>query len=323
MNNVNYTPPPNPKTSEGELRQVGFELEFSGISIAQTRKVLEEFGATSVKDSAVEAKFEHPLGSFNLELDAALIKNIAQEQGFKEGDSTWFDLLTQAASVVVPVEIVCPPIPFDQLGELDPLLLALRKAGAQGTTESALAAYGVHINTEAPNLAPQTLYRYLLAFCLAQWWLVEAHEVDLTRRLSPFVDLFPESYLLHLINQGEASNIQTLIDEYIEYNPTRNRALDMLPLFSWIDEDRVRGQLDSELIKKRPTFHYRLPNCHIERAAWSLRDEWDRWLQVEKLASAPELLIQLGKDYVENHKFLLGVNRKQWVSKIQTCLNDL
>ena len=309
---------PQPKKSlnaQGKPRNVGFELEFSGISISETMKVLQRFGAQATNILAVEAQFEHELGVFNLELDAAFIKNIAKENEFQSGDSTWFDILTQAASLIVPVEIVCPPIAIHQLHQLDPLLDALRQAGAKGTSESPLAAYGVHINAETPALDVTTLYQYLLAFCLMQWWLVEAHEVDLTRRLSPFVDLFPENYLQHLIEQGPPSDEKTLIHDYIQFNPTRNRALDMLPLFSWIDNELVQGQIDSKLIKKRPTFHYRLPNCHIEKHSWSLRDEWLRWLEVEYLANDPQALMSLAKNYSESHTFLLGVNRKQWVEK--------
>ncbi|MEM6354465.1 MAG: amidoligase family protein, partial [Pseudomonadota bacterium] len=73
-------------------------------------------------------------------------------------------------------------------------------------------------------------------------------------------------------------------------NPTRNRPLDLLPILADLDADRVRAALPSEKIKPRPAYHYRLPDCRIDDAAWSPRDEWLRWLAVERLAANSALL---------------------------------
>jgi hypothetical protein len=43
-----------------------------------------------------------------------------------------------------------------------------------------------------------------------------------------------------------------------------------LPLLAEIDSDRVRRFVNDPRIKARPAFHYRLANCHIERADWSV-----------------------------------------------------
>ncbi|OBX33760.1 putative amidoligase enzyme [Halomonas elongata] len=32
-------------------------------------------------------------------------------------------------------------------------------------------------------------------------------------------------------------DLRTLIDDYLEYNPTRNRELDLLPLFAYLDPE--------------------------------------------------------------------------------------
>ena len=58
----------------------------------------------------------------------------------------------------------------------------------------------------------------------------------------------------------------------------------MLPLFAWIDEDRVRTTIDDPRIKPRPTFHYRLPNAQVSDSLWSLAEDWNRWVVVETLA---------------------------------------
>ncbi len=59
----------------------------------------------------------------------------------------------------------------------------------------------------------------------------------------------------------------------------------MLPLFVYLDENRVRSQVDDELVKPRPTFHYRLPDCDIHKPEWGLHVAWNDWVEVERLAA--------------------------------------
>ena len=92
-------------------------------------------------------------------------------------------LLTDVARQIVPLEVVCPPVPADQLAALDPMVSALRAAGALGTSDSLIYAFGLHINTELPDFDSKTLVPYLKAYCVAQNWLVKAHRVDALRRL--------------------------------------------------------------------------------------------------------------------------------------------
>ncbi len=87
------------------------------------------------------------------------------------------------------------------------------------------------------------------------------------------------------IERDYRPDIETLIDDYLEANPDRNRALDSLPLFAHIDEPRVRDVVDDDRIKPRPTLHYRLPNCDIDVDGWSVSTAWNHWLQVELLAN--------------------------------------
>ena len=82
---------------------------------------------------------------------------------------------------------------------LSPMVKALRDIGAVGTQESLVAAYGVHINTELPKLDVDTVYHYLRAFCILQWWLVEENNVDPARKLSPYIQLFNEDYIKQLL----------------------------------------------------------------------------------------------------------------------------
>jgi hypothetical protein len=79
-------------------------------------------------------------------------------------------------------------------------------------------------------------------------------DINLTRRITSYIDPFPIEYVRKVIAPAYRPDLGTLIDDYLEHNPTRNRALDLLPLFLHLDEERVRAITDDPLIKPRPTF---------------------------------------------------------------------
>lgn len=304
------------------MRRVGFELEFSGISLAQAAQALvESLGATQVSSTAAEQRLRvDELGEFAVELDWSLLKRTAAQAEHPLAHEVLAQV-GRAAQVLVPVEVVCPPLPLDSLERLDPMVTALRRAGAQGTASSLVAAFGTHINAEAPNLDAQTVHDYLRAFCLLQWWLQDAHEVDPTRRLTSYVDLYPEAYVECTLADAPA-DFDRLFDEYLRHNASRNRALDLLPLLAEIDSARVRAAIDDPRIKARPAFHYRLPNCAIEREDWSLQQGWNLWWVVEQLAQRRDALDALAAHFRERKRPLLGVSRADWVEFIDRWLRD-
>jgi hypothetical protein len=221
----------------------------------------------------------------------------------------------------VPIEVVAPPIALDQLSRLDTMVRALRIAGAQGTDESFIAAYGVHINPEIPEQTPEVIHRYLRAFALLQWWLMDAHELDPMRRLTPYINPWPEAYLLEVLSLDDPGQNE-LIDSYLTHNPTRNRALDMLPLFAHLDRERVQGVVEDRRVKSRPTFHYRLPNCRIEQSDWSLARSWRLWCTVEALAWDDDALNTLGAAFLDAQRPLLGVAHADWIETVSLWLAD-
>lgn len=257
------------------------------------------------------------LGEFQVELDWEYLKKEAEQMS----GADHVTLLRDAASLVVPVEVVCPPIPITALNKLDPLVSKLHQAGARGTDDSLLAAYGVHINASLPAMDADTIHRYIKAFSLLQWWLVKAHAVNISRRMTPYIDLYPEVYVKKLI-ETEHPDMDGIFEDYLKHNATRNRALDLLPLLAHIDEKRVRQVVDDDRIKARPTFHYRLPNCAINESDWDLSQSWNLWCLVEELACQTELLTKLGKDFIEASRPLLGVNQKLWIEKIDECVKN-
>ncbi len=303
----------------GDVRTVGFELEFSGLSLEQTTRLVcqtlsgERGDGTEAQQKVTVAD----LGEFAIELDWEFLKKEAE--AIPEGNHV--TLLRDAASLVVPIEVVCPPIAMDKIDCLDPMVQALHEAGAKGTDDSILAAFGVHINTALPDTGADTIDRYLKAFALLQWWLSKAHDVNLSRRVTPYVDLYPVKYL-QVVLQREQPDIDQLISDYLEFNATRNRALDMLPLFAFLDERRIKDAVQDDRIKSRPTFHYRLPNCLIGSPDWSLQDSWKIWLVVEYLANDSQALRELGNAFLESWRPMLGVDQKMWTEKMEQWLRS-
>ena len=315
--------PPRVDRDDGNPRMVGFELEFSGISLDEAAEAVESAfeGKRESESSAERVIRTSPLGEFIIELDWDFLKRNASETARGEEGGEWLEQLSQAAALIVPVEVVCPPIPLTNLAALTPMVDGLREAGAVGTEESLIAAYGVHINTEIPRLDANTLFSYLQAFAILQWWLVDAHEVNATRRISPYIDLYPQAYLRQVLSKSE-STMGQIFDDYLEHNASRNRALDLLPMLAEIDSDRVREAVDDPKIKARPAFHYRLPNCHIERPDWSLTGAWNTWCVVERLADREDDLGALADEFLAADRPVLGVGRSDWVGFVDRWLKD-
>ncbi len=323
---------PNAKTSfqapsrlhngQNEFRTVGFELEFSGLSLAQAGELLQSaLGGKLRNVSAAESVLQvDGLGEINIELDWNFLKNKATEENAPENND-WLELLSQTAELLVPMEIVCPPLPINEMAKLDRMVSCLREAGAAGTEDSLIAAYGVHINTEPPDLEAATLFAYLRAFSLLQWWLVDYHPVDFTRKLSPYIAFYPETYLRSLFSREEP-NMEELIADYLADNASRNRALDLLPLLAEIAPDQVAAAVDDPRLKARPAFHYRLPDCHIEKPEWSLAVPWNTWWVVEQLAEKTDALDSLGQKFLQMERPFLGVSRADWTGLIDQWLRN-
>ncbi len=310
------------RNSRGELRKAGFELEFTGLDLIQTVRVVETvFSGTRTRESSAACEVEvDGLGTFSIELDWDFLKKkVAGQAPDRSGD--WVDLLSQAATLLVPMEVVCPPIAISELNRLDPMIKELRRAGARGTEDSVIAAYGVHINAEIPRLDAASVFDYLRSFSLLQWWLMETHQVDMARRISPYVDLYPEEYLQKMFSQ-KTPDMTRISSDYLHLNASRNRALDLLPLLSCVDPAMVESAVADTKIKARPAFHYRLPNCQIDKPGWSLAKPWNIWWVVEELAQRPEDLAILGEQFLSMHRPLIGVSRSDWTAEMDRWVND-
>ena len=303
------------KTESGAIRRVGYELEFAGLDLETVAHVV----ASAVDGEAVflsKAQWEVKAssGTYAVELDAELVKSLAKRRAEASpgADDQLGDLLATIARQVVPAEVVCPPIALDHMAQLDRLVDALRDAGARGTDESVLYAFGLHINAEAASEKPAYLARMLKAFCLAQDWLQQAHGVDVSRRITPYIALFGKPYVECVLDYDGQVAMDKLITDYQQHNASRNRALDMLPLFMHLAADRVKQAIDDPRIQARPAFHYRLPNCEIDRADWQLDIEWRRWCVVEVLAQDDQLMSTLSDQWRAYHHSINPFQEAKW-----------
>ncbi len=306
-----FKKPPWQHSHEGEVRRVGIELEMAGIQPEQMADaVISVIGGQAKRESAFHTRLnDTELGEFNIELDANILKNRGYQKALAEvgidlGKGQTRDSLESAlsrvAGLVVPLELVGPPVPWTELERMDEIRQALHDIGARGTNASTFYAFGMQINIEAASLDAAHLLAILRAFLLKYDWLLERSEVDLARRISPYVQAYPDDYIDHVLDPNYAPDIETLIDDFLRLTPTRNRPLDMLPLFAHIDNDRVmQADVERELIKPRPAFHYRLPNCLIDEPDWSLAIAWNDWIAVEELAHDETRLVDALKRRAE------------------------
>jgi len=280
--------PPRPETEDGRTRCVGVELEFNGLGVAEAAAtVAAVFGGEAKAESAQRWRVTGaPAGAFLCELDVKFAHR-AVESDFARAVR---DTLASATAEVLPIEIVCPPIPWTEAHALDRLRAALAARGALGTRASPFFAFGVQLNPELASLRIEHILAGFRAFLALRGWLRQRIAVDPSRRIWSFEAAFGEAYCRRVMAVDYAPDLAGFIDDYLAANPTRNRELDLLPLLTHLDADRVRRVLPDETIKARPTWHYRLPNSEIDAPDWSLALEWKRWVAVERLAASPRHL---------------------------------
>jgi hypothetical protein len=320
--------PPVLHNSIGEERTVGLELEFCGPVLEEiTRAIRLCYGGEINYISEYETKVVNTrYGDFIAELDASLFREMKIRKYFKKlglndvrpglADSIE-EILASAAGKVVPYEIVFPPVAISQIGEMEELRKIIFSKGAQGTGASIFNAFGFHMNPELPQTDPPTVLAYLRAFFILFDSLKKGLKIDLTREITPFIDPFPDRYIKKVLNSGYQPDTAQLIEDYIADNPTRNRPLDLLPVFAWMDEERIHTALPDQKISRRPTLHYRLPNSRIDEEDWSFTGEWNNWVPVEILANDPPKLKYLAEKYLYRLEHPVLSTTKDWIEEIK------
>ena len=334
MNQQNFNRPPSTSNPKGNERSAGYEFEFTGVEMEDVAQMIKNLYGGSIKRvSTYEFVVENTdFGTFSLELDAQLLRDKKYEtyldkvgidiKTFKN-ISTIEDRLRKVASSVVPFEIVTPPILLSEMHQLNKLLSELRKWKAKGTGSSFFYAFGLHINPEIPDDSAGSLLNHLRAYVLLDPWIRKDANINISRRLTPYINEYKEDYLNLILNSGYNPNLKGLIRDYFRFENSRNRPLDMLPVFMHLQPDFTQKLLKEDLTKGRPTYHYRLPNCSIENPEWSLADEWNRWVLVEKFASDQKSLQQYSDAYFKMKKdTLLGFEQK-WIKLINRWVKNV
>lgn len=309
----------------GAPRQIGIEIEFAGLS---SDLILEQMRQEIGGDVHWESPFEvmlrnQQLGEFRLELDSKQIKELGVESPIKGDPSkaepsvhkAYIEMISKLAENLVPWEIVSPPLQLAEIERLYPLIDRLRNVGALGTKASMRYAFGVHLNPEPISLDVDHLVNHMKSFFCLYDWIITIGEVDLARRITPYINHFDKDYILQVLHKDYRPDMTQFIEDYLKANPTRNRSLDMLPMFAHLNDDLVRRYVDDDRVKARPTFHYRLPNCEIDNPDWNLHRSVELWMAVEELALADELQ-SVCDEYAATLSRLLPQGKSAWVKTV-------
>ncbi len=312
--------PPFTENWQGEPRHVGVEIEFATVSPRQAAACVQEiFGgelAALTPHRIQVTGTSH--GDFLVELDSQYIHRLESpdespilaaevDEWLRWFQSALGEIVGELAATVIPCEIVCPPLRLEDMHLLDATIDALNRRGAAGTRENPLYAFGAQLNPDIARKEAEYITSILKAYVLLSPWLREVIAVDMTRRVFAFADPFPKAYIRRITATDYWPGFEQLIDDYLWHNPTRNRELDLLPLFAWLDAPRVRASVTDPRVKSRPTFHYRLPDANFGIPDWTITREWNRWVEVERLAADKDKLRAVCEAFAEHEsRFFKG-----------------
>jgi len=332
-----YQLPPLPENTRGEERRAGFEFEFGNLPIVETARALHKTlgGELDIVSPFEAILSDSALGRLKVERDADALKSVRYRKWlsglgieFTPG-SLAHEIETNidsASSGLIPCEVVTDPIPFRQLQKLDELVATMDQLGAEGTQESLVYAFGMHINPSLPDPSSESITRHIQAFLLLHTWIVASSGIDRTRRyLTRYIDPFPEEYVERVLDRNYKPDTEALIDDYMRDNPTRNRALDMLPILSHLDSGRVLDRLkpdERHLVKARPAFHYRLPDCKLNFPDWSVASAWNKWVYIERLAEDRDLLDELIAAWCDSNSRFTFAPNSRWNLRLTSLLSQ-
>ena len=279
-----------------EDRRCGVEIEFSGLDAHAAAEVIAgAIGGTAEPTGRHTAEVQgSAIGDIKVYLDTRYARP-AKDPSIVDQVLDTLELRDGAAGLLasvvpVPVEFVTEPITRAQFAVLDRAVAALRTAGAGDTKAGTFSAYGMHLNPEhdcEARGAPERAIRIAAAYAFAERWLRHQKPPDNARRVTPFVDPYSESYVEELARafaDGRAPEMRRFVELYAEYNPVRNRGLDMWPLIGHLAPRIARHFHEGPIKSTRPAFHYRLPDSLVSVPGWSPRDELDRWEAIERAA---------------------------------------
>ncbi len=331
-----FKQPPVIHNENGELRKVGFELEFTNVDTEASARIIQEiYGGEILKENRFLQKVVNTsVGDFTVEFDLTFLTEKKYKKAFeifdihpetiKFGDRTLEEnleaLLESVTGKIFPFEIACPPVCINQLDRLEALREALFRNHAQGTESFPTNAFGTHINVEIPTKDVTTMLAYIRAFILLYPYLLEVGKTDLARKLSPFIDPYPDEFADLILDNDYAPDLDTFIRDYHYFNPDRNRPLDLYPLFAALNKNLLTQYTGLGKVKPRNTFHYRLPNSSISEPTWTLAQEWNNWVTLEELAHDREKIKTLSQEYLAMKKDTIIGFETRWNKRTKEWL---
>ena len=324
--------------AQGELRKVGFELEYAKVGVEESVQIIRSLygGEVQADQRFCQRVTGTRLGDFTVEIDLRFLTDKTYNQLFEKmginlqdiklGESSLEERLENALESVIckfiPYEVATPPVPFTEIHEFEKLRNALYEHHAEGTEAYPTNAFGTHINVEIPDSDTNTILRYLRAFILLYPWLLEAGETDFTRlRMTSYINPYPAAYATLILHPAYHPDMEMMLSDYHKHNPDRNRPLDLYPLLAALLPEKIKQYENLGKVKPRQSFHYRLPNSWVSRPDWSLAREWNNWVVIEELANDPERLMDMRKAYLAlQDDTMIGFDNKwakqtiQWLS---------
>ena len=329
--------PPVKTDSEGNPRRVGFELELGNLAIQEIAEAIHaQFGGNLKKKSPFEIFVENSsLGKVKILRDTQMLTSLKYRDWLTNigidfspgGEGEMLEReVDKLSRWLVPCEIVTQPLEFDDFEKLDQLVAVLEEHEGEGTQEALHYAFGLHLNPSSPDLTAKTLLAYIQSTLLLVDWIIDDADTDFSRRfLTSYIDPFPSAYYRAILKPDYQPGMDELMQDYLAYNDTRNRPLDMLPIFTMIDEDRIRSSVREDekgLIKGRPAFHYRLPDCRVGEEGWSIAEEWNRWNLIEEVAADKDRRLKLIKAWQQEQKRFKLIPGAHWVKEVGKFLKD-
>ena len=271
----------------GEQAAVGVELEFTRLGARAAGDALRRSlgGVLEIEDRHAVHLRGSEIGDLSIEID------LRHAHPHRDSTGVWPRLGPRGAAVLgtlaspfAPREIIFPPRPPQRLGDIDRAVEILRRAGARGDGSATFDTLGLHFNIAAHRLDVATIRRTTLTFArrdAAMRARIAGDDPQLMARLAP---PYPRRYVDRLRSADAGQSIAEFTDDYLAFNPTRRRALDLLPLLLHLDAPRIRAALPREKIAARPVYHWRLPVARVERPGWTVLDDWNDWIELDAAA---------------------------------------
>ncbi|MBD3656494.1 amidoligase family protein [Marinobacter sp.] len=315
-------------TGTSRERRVGVEIELSGLGYDELVTLCAQLLEGEPRlTSRYVTSLKTALGEFTVELDSDPVKELDLQderlpESIRELGGHAMTVIDAAAEKLVPLEIVSPPIPLSRLEQIETLCDSLREAGALGSREAVYYAFGLQLNPELPDLDPATLVRYLQGFAALYDWLKARHQLDISRKLTSYIEPWDSQYTDRLVAKDYSPDMARLMSDYLTANPSRNHALDLLPLFAHLDSDLLARHVRDSRVKPRPTLHYRLPDCDIDNPRWHFSQVWNDWVVLEQLVSRPDDLQALLERFRASRKLSFHNLTHSWTDDCQQWLRS-